>query len=66
MVGAVEGDPPEILVQRGPARLVVALAELFPGLIGERLNRWAGADRVFRDWAEARARGRAEGGGGPS
>lgn len=56
VVRALERDPPEVLVQRGPARLVTALAELLPGLVGERLNRWAGANRLFREWADARAR----------
>lgn len=62
VVHALERNPPEVLVQRGPARLVTALAELLPGLVGERLNRWAGANRVFREWAEARAKGSSIGG----
>lgn len=62
VVRALERDPPEVLVQRGPARLVTALAELLPGLVGERLNRWAGANRLFREWADARARGGSIGG----
>lgn len=52
---ALESDEPEILVQRGPVRVVLALADLFPGLLGERMNRWVGANRIFREWAEYRA-----------
>lgn len=62
VVRALDRDPPEVLVQRGPARLVTALAELLPGLVGERLNRWAGANRLFREWADARARAGSIGG----
>jgi NAD(P)-dependent dehydrogenase (short-subunit alcohol dehydrogenase family) len=51
---AVRGDDPELMVQRGPTRLALAAAELFPGLVGKRLNRWVGSDRFFRRWAEAR------------
>lgn len=60
---AVRGEDPEPVVQRGPTRLALAAAELFPGLVGRRLNRWAGSDRFFRSWAEARG---APGDEGPS
>lgn len=61
VVRAVDGDEPELVVQRGPARLVVALVELFPRRIGQRVNRWVGADRIFTAWAAARAGGRSGG-----
>lgn len=60
VIRAIERDRPEILVQRGPVRLALALAELFPRLVGERLNRWAGAkpEGARADGGDARGRGR--------
>jgi NAD(P)-dependent dehydrogenase (short-subunit alcohol dehydrogenase family) len=54
VVRALTQGLPEVLVQPGPTRLVLALGELFPGLVGQRLSAWAGADRLFREWAEQR------------
>lgn len=52
---ALERDLPEVLVQPGPTRLSLALGELMPRLLGQRLSLLAGADRLFRQWSDARA-----------
>lgn len=65
---ALDRDAPEVLVQPGPTRLMLALGELLPGLVGQRLGAWSGADRLFREWADARletSRPHDVGGGAP-
>ena len=58
---ALRREDPEPVVQRGPTRLALAAAELFPTLVGQRLNRWVGVDRFFRSWARSRDDAREEG-----
>jgi hypothetical protein len=54
VVRSIDSHSPEVLVQPGPTRLALALGELLPGLVGQRLSAWAGVDRLFRTWADAR------------
>ncbi|NIP82514.1 MAG: SDR family NAD(P)-dependent oxidoreductase [Gemmatimonadetes bacterium] len=54
VIRATDSRTPEILVQPGPTRLALALGELLPGALGQRLSAWAGVDRLFREWSEAR------------
>lgn len=52
---AIDKDRPEIVVMKGPGRLVMALTDLFPGL-GARLNQASGAEQTMRQVAEFRER----------
>ncbi len=56
VVKAIKRDRPEMLVYRGPGRLVTGLAELTPGLF-ERVFPLFGTNKLFEDIADARERG---------
>ena len=58
VVTAIKRDRPEMLVYRGPGRLVTGLAELTPGLF-ERVYPVFGTNKVFGELADARDRERA-------
>jgi short-subunit dehydrogenase len=53
VVKAIKRDRPEMLVYRGPGRLVTGLAELTPGMF-ERTFPVFGTNKLFEDIAEAR------------
>lgn len=53
VVKAIKRDRPEMLVYRGPGRLVSGLAELTPGLF-ERTFPLFGTNKLFEDIADAR------------
>ena len=58
VVKAVKRDRPEMLVYRGPGRLVTGFAELAPGLF-ERVYPVFGTNKVFGELADARDKERA-------
>jgi len=53
VVKAIKRDRPEMLVYRGPGRLVTGLAELTPGVF-ERVFPMFGTNKLFEDIADAR------------
>jgi len=53
VVRAIEKDKAEIVVMRGPGRLMKALMDLFPGF-GPAMNRLAGAEKVMSSVADYR------------
>lgn len=53
VVRAIEKDKAEILVMRGPGRLMIALMDLFPGL-GAVLNRVSGSEKLMGSVADYR------------
>jgi short-subunit dehydrogenase len=55
VVTAIKRDRPEMLVYRGPGRLVTGFAELAPGLF-ERVYPVFGTNKVFGQLADARDR----------
>lgn len=55
VVKAIKRDRPEMLVYRGPGRLVTGLAELTPGVF-ERVFPLFGTNKLFEDIANARER----------
>ena len=55
VVKAIKRDRPEMLVYRGPGRLVTGLAELTPGVF-ERVFPLFGTNKLFEDIADARER----------
>lgn len=57
VVKAIKRDRPEMLVYRGPARLVSGMAELTPGVF-ERLFPLFGTTKLFEDIADAREKGK--------
>lgn len=59
VVKAIKRDRPEMLVYRGPGRLVTGLAELTPGVF-ERVFPLFGTNKMFEDIADAREKGTAE------
>ena len=59
VVRAVKKDQPEIILNPGPIRLILALPTLMPG-IAEWARRQIGADTLYRKAAEIRAQRRAE------
>jgi short-subunit dehydrogenase len=59
VVRAIKKDLPEVIVNPGPMRLMLALSTLSPG-ISEGVRRRIGADQVFHKAAAIRGRRRAE------
>jgi len=59
VVTAIKRDRPEMLVYRGPGRIVTGLAELAPGLF-ERVYPVFGTNKVFREVADAREKEQGE------
>jgi short-subunit dehydrogenase len=59
LVKAIKRDRPEMLVYRGPGRLVTALSELTPGVF-ERAYPWFGTHKTFEQIADAREKTKAE------
>ncbi len=59
VVRAVKKDRPEIILNPGPIRLILALPTLMPG-VAEWARRQIGADTLYRKAAEIRAQRRAE------
>jgi short-subunit dehydrogenase len=59
VVRSIKKDVPEIIVNPGPMRLMLALSTLSPG-ISEGVRRRMGADQLFRKAAAIRGRRRAE------
>lgn len=59
VVTAIKRDRPEMLVYRGPGRIVTGLAELTPGLF-ERVYPVFGTNKVFSQLADAREKERAD------
>ena len=57
VVKAIRRDRPEMLVYRGPGRLVSGFAELAPGVF-EKLFPLFGTHKLFEDIADARERGK--------
>jgi short-subunit dehydrogenase len=55
VVRAIKKDRPEMLVYRGPGRIISGLAELTPGLF-ERVFPLFGTSKLFKDVADARAK----------
>jgi hypothetical protein len=55
VVKAIKKDRPEMLVYRGPGRIISGLAELTPGLF-ERVFPLFGTSKLFKDVADARAK----------
>ncbi|MEO8541329.1 MAG: SDR family oxidoreductase [bacterium] len=55
VVKAIKRDRPEMLVYRGPGRLVSGFAELTPGVF-ERVFPFFGTNKLFEDIADARER----------
>jgi short-subunit dehydrogenase len=53
VVRAIEKDQAELVVMRGPGRLLKALLDLFPGL-GPAMNRIAGAEKLMSSVADYR------------
>ena len=53
VVRAIEKDKAELVVMRGPGRLLKALLDYFPGL-GAAMNRLAGAERLMSSVADYR------------
>ena len=53
VVRAIEKDKAELVVMRGPGRLLKALLDLFPGF-GPALNRLAGAEKLMSSVADYR------------
>src|SRR5437764_210457 len=53
VVRAIEKDKAELVVMRGPGRLLKALPDYFPGL-GAAMNRLAGAERLMSSVADYR------------
>jgi short-subunit dehydrogenase len=53
VVRAIEKDKAEIVVMRGPGRVLKALMDLFPGL-GAALNRISGSEKLMRSVADYR------------
>ena len=59
VVRAIRKDLPEVIVNPGPIRLLLALTALSPGL-GEWIGQRNGVHELFRKVAELRQRQRAE------
>ncbi len=55
---AIDKDPADIVVTKGPGRLIMAMTDLFPGL-GARLNKASGAEQTMRQISEFRERAHA-------
>ena len=56
VVKAIRRDRPEMLVYRGPGRMITGIAEFMPGVF-ERVFPVFGTNKIFEDIADARARG---------
>jgi short-subunit dehydrogenase len=54
VVRAIKKDKAEIVVMRGPGRLMIALMDFFPGL-GPAMNRISGAEKLMSTVADHRA-----------